>query len=185
MADEIPNDKTPPKGETTRRDFLTLTAGAAGAVGVGAAAIPFVNSMNPAADVLALATVDVDIQNLKKGQSKTITWRGKPVFIRHRTENELATVQKTDLKTLKDPETDKERFSQNPDFLVVVGICTHLGCIPSERKNIQAEQSGGWLCACHGSLYDESGRILKGPAPTNLEVPPHDFLNNNTVIRIG
>jgi ubiquinol-cytochrome c reductase iron-sulfur subunit len=172
-------------GTTSRRDFLTLTAGAAGVVGIGAAIVPFVNSMNPAADVLALSTVDVDIKALEPGQTKVVVWRGKPVFVRHRTDDEINQMKAQDIKQLKDPQTDLERFKENPAYLVVIGVCTHLGCIPGERKKMSAGENGGWLCACHGSLYDESGRILKGPAPKNLEVPPYKILDNNATIRIG
>ena len=171
---------------TTRRDFLTLTASAVGVIGVGAAALPFINSMNPAADVLAQASIDVELADIQPGTSKVVMWRGKPVFIRHRTETEIDHAQKTSLRELPDPQTDQERFAKNLAWLVVVGVCTHLGCVPNERRGLQSDgQQGGWLCACHGSVYDGSGRIVKGPAPKNLEVPPYQFLNKNTVMRIG
>jgi ubiquinol-cytochrome c reductase iron-sulfur subunit len=172
--------------DPSRRDFLTLTACAVGAVGAGAAALPFINSMNPAADVLALASVDVEVKDLQPGQGKTIVWRGKPVFIRHRTADEIKIANATSLKALPDPQTDQERFSKDPNWLVVVGVCTHLGCVPNERKSMdQDHEQGGWLCACHGSKYDASGRIVSGPAPKNLEVPPYQFINNGSAIRIG
>ena len=171
--------------EPTRRDFLTLTAGAMGAVGVGAVALPFINSMNPAADVLALASIDVDVKNVQPGQGITAMWRGKPVFIRHRTEQEIKTAEAASIKTLRDPQTDQERFKKDPKWLVVIGVCTHLGCVPNERKSIAADEQGGWLCACHGSQYDSSGRIVSGPAPKNLEIPSYQLLSNNSVIRIG
>lgn len=170
--------------ETTRRDFIFLAAGAAGAVGVGAATLPFIQSMNPAADVLAGASVDVDISAIQPGQSLTVLWRGKPVFIRHRTPEEIKNAENVSLKSLRDPQTDAQRV-KDPAWLVMVGICTHLGCIPNQRKGLAGDpDNGGWLCPCHGSYYDTSGRIVKGPAPTNLEVPSYKFLNNKT-IRIG
>lgn len=169
----------------TRRDFLYLTAGAMGAIGVGASLLPFVKSMNPSADVLSLSTVDVDISQIKPGQSMTIMWRGKPVFVKHRTAEEIKGAQSVDLKTLPDPQTDQDRTKKDPNWLVVVGVCTHLGCIPNERKDMKAGESGGWVCACHGSQYDSSGRIVRGPAPKNLEIPAYDFVNGGKVIRIG
>jgi ubiquinol-cytochrome c reductase iron-sulfur subunit len=171
---------------TTRRDFLTLTASAVGVVGVGAVALPFIKSMNPAADVMAEASIDVNLNDIAEGKSKVVMWRGKPIFIRHRTKEEIERVQKVGLRDLKDPQTDQERFSKNPIWLVVIGVCTHLGCVPNERRGMQAgNANGGWLCACHGSVYDESGRIITGPAPLNLEVPPYQFTNNGAVLRIG
>ena len=169
-----------------RRDFLTLTACAMGAVGIGAAALPFISSMNPAADVLALASVDVDVRDIVPGKGKTIIWRGRPVFIRHRTDAEIQAVNQVSLKSLPDPETDLERFSKDPKWLVVVGVCTHLGCVPNEKKDpANAGEIDGWLCPCHGSVYDLSGRILSGPAPKNLEIPPYQFINDGSTIRIG
>jgi ubiquinol-cytochrome c reductase iron-sulfur subunit len=190
MTEEPPVEpdvsKEQPVANPTRRDFLTLTAGAMGVVGLGSAIWPFVNSMNPAADVLALASLDVDLKDIPEGQSKTILWRGKPVFIRHRTATEIEVANQTSLKSLPDPQTDQERFSKNPQWLVVVGVCTHLGCVPNERKGMSHDpQEGGWLCACHGSKYDVSGRIVSGPAPKNLEVPPYQFVNDGNVLRVG
>lgn len=172
--------------QPTRRDFLYLTATSMGIIGAGAALLPFINSMNPAADVKALASTEVDIQTIPKGQTITVMWRGKPVFIRHRTEEEIAAVKETSLKSLPDPEQDSERFI-NPDWLVVVGVCTHLGCIPTQRTGMANAEgaAGGWLCACHGSYYDASGRIIKGPAPKNLEVPKYEFISDGKGLRIG
>ncbi len=167
-----------------RRDFLKLTATSVGVVGVCAAAWPFISSMNPAADVMAVASIEVDISKLEAGQSLTTMWRGKPVFIRHRTPEEIKAAHNTPLSTLPDKQTDHDRFGENPEWLVVIGICTHLGCVPTERKNM-APAEGGWLCACHGSRYDTSGRIIEGPAPRNLDVPNYELLNNNTVLKIG
>lgn len=170
---------------TTRREFLYLTAGAMGAVGAGAAVLPFIKSMNPAADVLSMSTIDVDIANIPKGQTFTAFWRGKPVFIRHRTDAEIKEVRQVSLKKLPDPQTDEDRTKQNPDWLVVVGVCTHLGCIPNQRTDMKPGETGGWFCACHGSKYDASGRIISGPAPRNLAVPSYSFINDGKSIRIG
>lgn len=166
-----------------RRDFLTMTAVSAGVVGTGSVLFHFLNSMNPAADVKALSSLELNVGDLKPGDSKTVMWRGKPVFIRHRTDEEIKQAQSVLLKDLKDPQTDQERFHANPQYLVVIGVCTHLGCIPTARTDVKAADGGGWLCACHGSLYDTSGRILKGPAPKNLEVPPYTL--DNGVLKIG
>ncbi|MBP9753136.1 MAG: ubiquinol-cytochrome c reductase iron-sulfur subunit [Proteobacteria bacterium] len=167
-----------------RRDFLTLTAVSAGVVGTGAVLIQFLNSMNPSEDVKALSSLELNIGDLKEGESKTVMWRGKPVFVRHRTEDEIKNAKSIPLKDLKDPQSDQERFHDDPKYLIVIGICTHLGCIPSARQSLkEAPDGGGWFCACHGSLYDTSGRILKGPAPKNLEVPPYKIQNG--VLKIG
>ncbi len=168
----------------TRRDFLYLATAAAGAVGAAAVAWPFVASMNPAADTLALASIDVDLSAIQVGQAITVTWRGKPVFIRHRTEEEIAAARAVPVSELKDPQTDDARV-QKAQWLVMVGICTHLGCVPGGQKgsDVKGDYSG-WFCPCHGSHYDTSGRIRKGPAPTNLLVPDYRF-TNDTSIRIG
>jgi ubiquinol-cytochrome c reductase iron-sulfur subunit len=167
----------------TRREFIHITACAFTAVGAGAVLVPFIQSMNPADDVLASSTVDVDVSALKPGDSLTAVWRGKPLFIKHRTEAEIKAIRAIPLTDLKDPETDQSRV-QHPDWLVVIGVCTHLGCIPTLRKNL-IEGADGWLCACHGSRYDGSGRIISGPAPSNLPVPVYTFLSDNKIIRIG
>ena len=170
--------------KTTRRDFLYLSAASFGVVGLGSAISILIKSMNPAKDVLALASTEVDIASLKPGQLKTVMWRGKPVFIKYRTPENIKDMEAIPLSTLADPETDQERFGKNPEYLVVVGVCTHLGCIPHEREGLAAKE-GGWVCPCHGSVYDDSGRVIKGPAPKNLEVPPYNFIDQNKVIRIG
>jgi ubiquinol-cytochrome c reductase iron-sulfur subunit len=157
-----------------------------GVVGLGAAAWPFINSMNPSADVMALSSIEIDISAIPKGQTQTVMWRGRPVFVRHRTEEEIKEMRKASLKHLPDPETDEQR-TKDPNWLVVVGVCTHLGCIPTQRKDMQPSNQPdiGWVCSCHGSKYDYSGRIISGPAPKNLEVPVYEFTNPNTVLRIG
>jgi len=165
--------------KVTRRNFLYITTGAFSAAGAGAVAWPFITQMNPDASVKALASTEVDLRPIVPGQSITILWRGKPVFIRRRTKEEITEAQKVVLTDLPDPEDDTERV-QNPEWLVMVGVCTHLGCIPLGQKG----DYNGWYCPCHGSHYDTSGRIRKGPAPTNLEIPEYVFLNDNT-IKIG
>tara|TARA_B100000686_G_scaffold312322_1_gene356730 strand:+ start:193 stop:798 length:606 start_codon:yes stop_codon:yes gene_type:complete len=168
----------------TRRDFLYLTAGAMGAVGAATAVWPFVDSMNPAKDTLAVAETEVNIAGVEVGQAITVIWRGKPVFIRHRTPAEIEEARSVDVSTLRDQETDAARVKK-PEWLVMVGVCTHLGCVPLGNKSGQPKgEYNGWFCPCHGSHYDESGRIRKGPAPTNLAVPPYEFLSD-AVIRIG
>lgn len=169
---------------TTRRDFLQLTAAAFGAVGAGCVAWPLIDSLNPARDTLALATIEVDLAPIQVGQSITVVWQGKPVFIRHRTAEEIGAAQDVDVAELRDKQTDKDRI-QKPEWLIVVGICTHLGCIPQGQKVGETRgEYNGWFCPCHGSAYDTSGRIRKGPAPKNLQVPPYAFLSDAR-IKIG
>ena len=165
--------------DSSRRDFIHITAGVTVATALGGAAWPLIDQMNPSADVLALATIEVDLEPLEPGQSISVLWRGKPLFIRRRTEEEILSAKSVDVSLLKDPETDDERV-KNENYLVMVGVCTHLGCVPLGQQG----EYGGWFCPCHGSHYDTSGRIRKGPAPTNLEVPPYEFLDNN-IIKIG
>jgi ubiquinol-cytochrome c reductase iron-sulfur subunit len=165
--------------KTKRRDFIFTASYALGAVGVGATVWPLIDQMNPDASVKALATTEVDVSTIERGRSITVLWRGKPVFIRRRTEEEIAKAREVDLKELKHPEKDEDR-ARNPEWLVMLGVCTHLGCVPLGDKG----EYGGWFCPCHGSHYDTSGRIRKGPAPTNMEIPKYEFVNSNT-IKIG
>ena len=165
--------------KTKRRDFIFTASYALGAVGVGAAVWPLIDQMNPDASVKAHSSTEVNISEVQPGQSITVLWRSKPVFIKRRTEEEIAKARQVDLKELKDPEKDEDR-AKNPEWLVIVGICTHLGCVPLGNKG----DYDGWFCPCHGSHYDTSGRIRKGPAPTNLEVPKYEFVDSNT-IKIG
>lgn len=175
------NDKHDPEG---RRDFLQLSAAAMGAVGAACVATPLVNSLNPAKDTLALATTEVDISDLQPGQGKTVMWQGKPVFIKHRTHEQIQQAESVEISALIDPQSDKDR-AEKPEWLVVIGICTHLGCVPTGTKMSETQgEFGGWFCPCHGSHYDTSGRIRKGPAPKNLQVPPYEFLSD-TKIKIG
>ncbi len=173
----------PDEGET-RRDFLLIATSAVGAVGTALAVWPLIDNMNPAADVLALSSTEVDLSPIEVGQSITVVWRGAPVFIRRRTAEEIKAAEATPPDDLPDPEPDSERV-QKPEWLIVVGICTHLGCIPLGQKTTEPRGDyGGWFCPCHGSHYDTSGRIRKGPAPENLAVPQYEFLTD-AKIRIG
>jgi ubiquinol-cytochrome c reductase iron-sulfur subunit len=162
-----------------RRDFLTIAAGAFTAVGAAAAVWPFIHQMNPSADVLALSSTEVDISKVAAGQAITVLWRGKPVFVRHRTPAEIQQAKADDTAALPDPQKDADR-AKKPEWLVTMGVCTHLGCVPLAFQG----DYKGWFCPCHGSHYDTSGRIRKGPAPKNLEVPTYSFLND-TRIKIG
>jgi ubiquinol-cytochrome c reductase iron-sulfur subunit len=157
--------------KNNRRDFIFTASYALGAVGVGAAVWPLVK---------ALASTEVDISALEVGQSITVLWRGKPVFIRRRTNEEIIKAKNVKLEDLPHPETDEDRTKNNPEWLVMLGVCTHLGCVPLGDKG----EYGGWFCPCHGSHYDTSGRIRKGPAPTNMEIPKYEFVDSNT-IKIG
>ena len=175
VSNEI--DKKKEKGP--RRDFLYSVSYALGAVGIGSVVWPLVDQMNPDASVKALSTTEVDISNIEPGKSLTVLWRGKPVFIRRRTEEEILAAENTNLSDLKDPQKDSDRV-QKPEWLVMLGVCTHLGCVPLGNKG----DYDGWFCPCHGSHYDTSGRIRKGPAPTNMPIPKYEFVDNNT-IKIG
>jgi ubiquinol-cytochrome c reductase iron-sulfur subunit len=168
----------------TRRDFLYLATGAMGAVGVGAVVWPLIDTLNPSADVLALASIDVDLTPIAVGQRITVTWRGKPVFIDHRPAEAIEQARAVDVADLRDPQADEERASK-PEWLILVGVCTHLGCVPlGQATGSTRGEFGGWFCPCHGSHYDTSGRIRKGPAPENLAVPEYQYLDDSTV-RIG
>ena len=171
---------------TTKRDFLKLVAGAGAAIGAGAIAWPLIDSMNPAKDVLALSSVDVDLAPVVAGQAITVVWRGKPIFVRNRTEKEIKEAEDTPLNQLNDPQSDADRVKKGHEkWLVVVGICTHLGCIPLGNKPSDPRgEFGGWFCPCHGSQYDTSGRVRHGPAPANLPVPPYAF-ESDSKIKIG
>jgi ubiquinol-cytochrome c reductase iron-sulfur subunit len=168
----------------TRRDFLILATAAVGAVGVASLAWPLINQMNPSGDVLALSSVEVDVSKVETGQAIKVLWRGKPVFIRHRTAEEIKAAEDVKVGELRDPQTDAQRVTK-PEWLIVVGVCTHLGCIPLGTGATEPRgEFGGWFCPCHGSAYDTSGRIRQGPAPLNLAVPEYKF-TSATVVRIG
>ena len=167
-----------------RRDFLLVSTYAMGAVGAVSFVWPLIDQMNPAADTLALASTEVDLAPLEEGQAITVKWRGKPVFIRHRTQKEIEASKKEKIENLRHPEKDEDRVI-NEKYIVLVGVCTHLGCVPLGQKTGDVKgEYGGWFCPCHGSHYDHSGRIRKGPAPVNLEVPNYKFLSDK-LIRIG
>ena len=171
-------------GDPTRRDFLMVATGALAAVGGIATAWPFIDNLNPAADTLALSSVEVDVKAIAVGQAITVKWRGKPVFIRRRTPEEIKSAEDVDVSTLRDPQPDSARV-QKPEWLILVGVCTHLGCVPQGQKPSEPRgQYGGWFCPCHGSEYDTSGRIRRGPAPLNLAVPTYVF-ESDTLVKIG
>ena len=156
-----------------RRHFLGKITTVAGVGGAAAACWPFISSMNPSEDVLAKATTEINRADIPPGGEHTVAWQGKPVFIVHRTPEQIKAAESTNASI--DPEPDSKRV-KNPEWLVVVGICTHLGCVPN-RNDL-----GGWTCPCHGSMYDASGRVIRGPAPKNLEVPVYSFEPDNKLI---
>jgi ubiquinol-cytochrome c reductase iron-sulfur subunit len=190
----------PVEDSETRRDFLYYATAGAGVVATGAAVWPLIDSMNPSADVLSAGKVDVDLSGMEIGQRVTVKWQGKPVFIWRRSPESIAAARATPLSDLVDPVDDAR---ENPnhaqdmpaldenrtadaagEWLIVIGVCTHLGCIPLGQDGSTLGDFGGWFCPCHGSHYDTSGRIRKGPAPRNLDIPPYQFLSD-TLVRIG
>ncbi len=175
------SEKSPELKNESRRKLLTTTAYTAAGIGAACAILPFVDSMNPSKAVAALASVEVDISNIKEGDAKKVMWRGKPVSIRRRTKAEIEEAKKVNLSELRDPQDDSERVKAGKEeWLVTIEICTHLGCIPIVGQG----EYQGWFCPCHGSQYDTSARIRKGPAPKNLEIPPYEFVSD-TKIKIG
>jgi len=158
--------------DTGRRDFLLKATTVFGGAGVAAASLPFIASMNPSAELLAKANTEVDLSGIPEGGMHTVAWQGKPIFILHRTPEEIKAMAISNGE--KDPEPDSERVKK-PEWLVVIGVCTHMGCVPNK-------EGPGWTCHCHGSQYDDSGRILRGPAPKNLEVPPYRFIADNKIM---
>lgn len=168
----------------TRRDFLYVSTASIAAFGTAAALWPLIDNMNPASDVLALSSIEVDLAPIELGQRVTVVWRASPAFIDHRTPEQITAATADDSADLRDPEPDSARV-QRPEWLVVVGVCTHLGCIPLGQRPADPKGGwGGWFCPCHGSHYDTSGRVRKGPAPRNLVVPPYVFLDDLR-IRVG
>ena len=170
----------------SKRDFLKLVGGSAAVIGIGALAWPLIDSMNPSSDVLALSSLDVDLKPIPAGQGITVTWRGKPIFLRHRTPEEIKTSQATPLNALIEPVPDSGRVKAGHEqWVVMIGICTHLGCIPLGGKPTDPRGDyGGYLCPCHGSQYDVAGRVRHGPAPANLPLPPYEF-TGDTKVKIG
>lgn len=185
MADAIKLDSRSRALAETRRDFLAVTAGSFAAIGSAAALWPFIGSLNPSADVQALSNVEVDLAPIELGERITIRWRGRPVFIYHRTPESIARARADDDNPrLIDPVADALRVKRE-EWLIVVGVCTHLGCVPlGQRPSDPKSRFGGWFCPCHGSIYDLSGRVRRGPAPRNLEVPKYEFISESK-IRIG
>jgi ubiquinol-cytochrome c reductase iron-sulfur subunit len=173
---------TATSAEHTRRDFLYIATGSVAAVGAAAALVPLIAQMNPDASTIAAgAPIEVDLSPIAEGQAIKVFWRGKPVYISHRTKKEIDEARAVNVATLPDPQTDQARVKEGHDqWLVLIGICTHLGCIPIAHQG----NYDGFFCPCHGSQYDTSGRIRQGPAPLNLAVPPYQFLADNKV-RIG
>lgn len=192
MSEHVTNHDA--SGEPTRRDFLYLVTGMTGAVGAAAVAWPFIDQMRPDASTLALASIEVNVAAVEPGMSLTVKWRGKPIFIRNRTEKEIEEAKAVALGDLKDPvarnaniavdaqatDIDRSAGEGKENWIVMIGSCTHLGCVPLG----QAGDFGGWFCPCHGSHYDTAGRIRKGPAPQNLAIPTFAF-TSDTVIKIG
>jgi ubiquinol-cytochrome c reductase iron-sulfur subunit len=168
----------------TRRDFINLLVNTTAVFGAAAVAWPIISSLNPSQDVLALSSIEVDLSQIEVGQAITVKWRGKPVFIRRRTPEEIKSAEDVDVSTLRDPQPDSVRV-QKPEWLILVGVCTHLGCVPQGQKPSEPRgQFGGWFCPCHGSEYDTSGRIRRGPAPLNLAVPEYVF-ESDSLVKIG
>lgn len=167
--------------DPNRRDFIHIAAGAAAVGAVVGLAWPLIDQMNPAGDTLALSSIEVDLSKVVQGQQVVVKWRGKPLFVRYRTPKEIAEAVAGDHADLRDPATDESRHKPGkPEWLILIGVCTHLGCVP----NFGLGEYGGWLCPCHGSVYDTSGRIRKGPAPKNLFLPDYTFLSD-TKIKVG
>jgi len=173
---------TATSAEPTRRDFLYIATGTVAAVGGAASLVPLIAQMNPDASTIAAgAPVEVDLAPIAEGQIIKVFWRGKPIFISHRTKKEIEEARKVELGSLPDPQADQDRVKKDHDqWLILIGICTHLGCIPLSHQGAY----DGWFCPCHGSVYDTSGRIRQGPAPKNLFVPPYKFVSDSK-IRIG
>jgi ubiquinol-cytochrome c reductase iron-sulfur subunit len=193
VADTVVGAKPDPHAagqDPNRRDFIHIAATVAALGAVGSLAWPFIDQMNPAGDTLAMASIEFDLSKVELGQQVTLKWRGKPLFVRHRTPAEIAAAIKGDKDELRDPATDEARHKAGKaEWLILVGTCTHLGCVPNfvQGPNNAATVQGtedGWFCPCHGSHYDTSGRIRKGPAPKNLVVPDYAFLSD-TKVKIG
>jgi ubiquinol-cytochrome c reductase iron-sulfur subunit len=186
MADAVTAGTVPHHVNDGKRDFLKLLTLSGAVIGVGAIAWPLIDSMNPSKDVLALSSVEADLKPIAEGSGITIVWRGKPIFVRHRTPTEIKEAEGVQLSALIEPESDSERVKAgHAQWIVLIGICTHLGCVPLGNKPTDPRgEWGGWFCPCHGSQYDTSGRVRHGPAPANLAVPPYAFAGD-TKVKIG
>jgi len=181
VSDTVAVDPHASGDDPNRRDFIHIAAGVAAAGLAGGLAWPFIDQMNPAGDTLALASIEFDLTKVAEGQQVVVKWRGKPLFVRHRTAAEIQKAISVNLSELRDPQTDEQRHKPGKaEWLILVGTCTHLGCVPT----FGGGEYGGWFCPCHGSVYDTSGRIRKGPAPRNLEVPDYSFLSD-TKVKVG
>ena len=180
MADSVAPRDTHDGG--TRRDFLYLATASVAAFGVAALAWPLIDQMNPSADVLALSSTEIDVGKVEVGQRIKVMWRGHPVFVAHRTPEEIKEAESVNIAELRDPQTDAQRV-QKKDWLIIVGVCTHLGCIPLGTAATDPRgQFGGWFCPCHGSQYDTAGRIRQGPAPENLAIPKYEFTSDTKLV---
>lgn len=172
--------------DESKRDFIYLATGAAAAAGAAAVAWPLVAQMGKAADTLSAGSIEIDLSRVAEGQQLKMLWRGKPVFVRHRTAEEIAEAENTNVEDCPDPQADGDRLipdlngNLRPQYLVMVGVCTHFGCVPVGENG----DFGGWYCPCHASHYDTSGRIRKGPAPKNMAIPPYQYISEN-VIKVG
>ncbi|QKX00826.1 ubiquinol-cytochrome c reductase iron-sulfur subunit [Wolbachia endosymbiont of Dipetalonema caudispina] len=166
--------------DKSRRDFIILTTCTMASIGVVSGFWPLIKSMSPSSEALAMSTIEVDLTDIQEGQEKKVKWQGKPVFIRKRTEQEIKAARAVNVKSLRDPESDEQRvYKGKNEWLIMVGICTHLGCVP---VNHATKDGNGWFCPCHGSYYDTSGRVIEGPAPKNMAIPNYFFLSENVVV---
>jgi ubiquinol-cytochrome c reductase iron-sulfur subunit len=188
--------------DVNRRDFLMIATGTVAGVGAALTAWPFINQMNPDAAVLALSSIEVDLASIAEGQAVTLKWRGNPLIIRHRTKIEIEAAKAVKMDELKDPvarnanakdgvdaSDDNRVVGGKENFLVMLGVCTHLGCVPDGNSGSRefavvegSSKTGGWFCPCHGSQYDTAGRIRRGPAPENLAVPPYKYLSDTKIL---
>jgi len=184
VSPRLPSGHSSGEHGESRRDFLILTASAVAGIGTAVTIWPFIDTLNPSRDTLALSTTEVDLSPVQVGQRLTVAWRGKPVFIDHRPPDEIKAAEGVPLGDLRDPQKDSDRVKK-AEWLIIIGVCTHLGCIPlGQKTGDDRGPFGGWFCPCHGSIYDTSGRIRQGPAPANLVVPPYEF-TSDTAIKIG
>jgi ubiquinol-cytochrome c reductase iron-sulfur subunit len=183
-ADVVTDHGETPEDGVRRRDFIHIAALSFGGVGAVAAVAPLIYQMAPSADVLALSTTELDVGAIAVGSAIKTTWRKQPVFVRHLNADEIAAANATPLGDLRDPQTLAERTKPGKEaFLITLGVCTHLGCVPlgAAEGEVQGDYDG-YFCPCHGSHYDTAGRIRKGPAPSNLVVPPYEFTSDTAVL---